>query len=338
MKFDVGDKVTLLHSGEEGTVVEILDEEMVKVDVKGVVFPAYADELDFPYFERFRSKGTGKLKRKPVKGEELPVERAAPRAREETGVWLSFLPEYEDAGEEPVVRSLRLHLMNETAVSYRFRYRMLLDGALELEVNSTVAPFTHFYLNDLLFESLNDRPRFAFVFSLSEADPLMAERHELTLKPKARQVIGKLSELHERQQATFSYLLFGKYPEKAQEHEEPWDIPAGSLRTAHDPRPYEPPLLPTYEVDLHIEKLYDRPGELTASEMLMMQLGELRRQLDKAIARRQHSLVVIHGIGKGRLRDEVHQILRHIPEVASFVNQYHHRYGYGATEIFFQYK
>ncbi|HMW26356.1 MAG TPA: hypothetical protein PKC51_06935 [Ferruginibacter sp.] len=46
----------------------------------------------------------------------------------------------------------------------------------------------------------------------------------------------------------------------------------------------------------------------------------------------------MHGVGEGRLRDEIHDILRLKKEVKSFVNQYHHLYGYGATEIFFEYK
>ena len=37
------------------------------------------------------------------------------------------------------------------------------------------------------------------------------------------------------------------------------------------------------------------------------------------------------------LRDEIHEILRHKKEVKTFVNQYHSSYGYGATEIYFQY-
>ena len=56
MKFEVGDKVLILHSNEEGEIVEIINEEMVMVDVRGVKFPAYIDQLDFPYFRRFTSK------------------------------------------------------------------------------------------------------------------------------------------------------------------------------------------------------------------------------------------------------------------------------------------
>ena len=58
MKFQVGDKVLILHSEEEGEVVDIINNKMVMVDVRGVKFPAYIDQLDFPYFKRFSEKKT----------------------------------------------------------------------------------------------------------------------------------------------------------------------------------------------------------------------------------------------------------------------------------------
>ena len=48
MKFQIGDKILLLHSKEEGEVVEIINKEMVMVDVEGVQFPVYIDQVDFP--------------------------------------------------------------------------------------------------------------------------------------------------------------------------------------------------------------------------------------------------------------------------------------------------
>jgi dsDNA-specific endonuclease/ATPase MutS2 len=71
--------------------------------------------------------------------------------------------------------------------------------------------------------------------------------------------------------------------------------------------------------------------------MLGMQLHTFDKYLDLAIVHHLPSMIVIHGVGTGRLRDEIHEILRLKREVKSFVNQYHPSYGYGATEIFFGY-
>ena len=67
MKFEVGDKVVIQHSNDEGEVIEIINDKMVLVDVRGVRFPAYTDQLDFPYFKRFSQKTPAPPEKKPKK-------------------------------------------------------------------------------------------------------------------------------------------------------------------------------------------------------------------------------------------------------------------------------
>lgn len=338
MKFEVGDTVLVLHSGEEGVIVDIVDDQVAHVSVKGTVFPVYMDQLDFPYFKRFTERRKASASRTPRRGEELPVEKKAVPTREETGVFLSFLPEYEPGNTEPVVEKFKIHLANETAATYDVHYQLWLLERLELEVRNTLYPFQHIYLQDLPFDKMNDRPRFDLEFSLIPPDPGKADTHRVRYKPKPRQVMQELHQLAQGKGATFSYLLFRQYP-RSQSEQENWNWPAVSSKPAYV-QPQGDHFMPEgrYEVDLHIEKLVADPSGLTPTDMLAIQLGELQRQLDQAIARRQFSLVVIHGLGKGTLRNEVHEILRHVPEIKSFVNQYDFRYGYGATEIFFEYK
>ncbi len=56
MKYEIGDKILVLHSNEEGEVIDIINEKMVMIQVRGVKFPAYMDQIDFPYFKRFTEK------------------------------------------------------------------------------------------------------------------------------------------------------------------------------------------------------------------------------------------------------------------------------------------
>ncbi len=49
MKYQIGDKVLILHSDEEGVIVDFINDKMVMVDVRGVKFPVYLDQIDFPY-------------------------------------------------------------------------------------------------------------------------------------------------------------------------------------------------------------------------------------------------------------------------------------------------
>ena len=56
MKYEIGDKILILHTDEEGEVIDIINDKMVMVNVRGVKFPIYLDQIDFPYFKRFSQK------------------------------------------------------------------------------------------------------------------------------------------------------------------------------------------------------------------------------------------------------------------------------------------
>ena len=76
---------------------------------------------------------------------------------------------------------------------------------------------------------------------------------------------------------------------------------------------------------------------LTNADIIKIQLNTLKHYLQLAIVHRQERMVVIHGLGKGKLREEVHAILKQTPEVTRFKNEWSGRYGFGATEVFFRY-
>jgi hypothetical protein len=56
MKFQVGDKILVLATKELGEIVEWINKEMILIDVDGVRFPVYADQIDFPYYTSFTEK------------------------------------------------------------------------------------------------------------------------------------------------------------------------------------------------------------------------------------------------------------------------------------------
>jgi hypothetical protein len=338
MKFQVGDKVLIQHSNEEGEIIEILNDQMVLVDVRGVRFPAYIDQLDFPYFKQFTEKKlfTGKKEKKFI--DQLPVEKKQRVAKVANGVWLAFLPVFDtDEFGDEVVESLKVHLVNNMDQGYKFSYALKYFGESSFDLQNQILSFQDFYLHDVPFDSINDNPTFDFDFSLLTPDKKKASHFATFIKLKARQVFARIEETKQKGEATFSYRLFEQYPdpsipEEAADLHFPTQRPkiyeAGAARSHLEP--------PKYEVDLHIEKLTHNWNHLSNFEMLTLQLQTFEKYYDLAVAHRQHSLVVIHGVGSGKLRDEIHEQLRLKKEVKSFINQYDPRYGYGATEIFFQ--
>ena len=86
-----------------------------------------------------------------------------------------------------------------------------------------------------------------------------------------------------------------------------------------------------YEVDLHIEELLEDTAGMDNSEIIRHQLRHFEKCLDEARRRPVKRFVVIHGVGKGRLRDEIRKLL-----TADKIEHYDaplSKYGYGATEI-----
>ena len=90
-------------------------------------------------------------------------------------------------------------------------------------------------------------------------------------------------------------------------------------------------------IDLHIEKIVDRHSHLTNAEIIQIQLDEFEKWFELAQFNHLPSMIIIHGVGKGKLKAEIHELLKVKKGVKSFVNQYSEFYGYGATEVFFQY-
>ncbi len=335
MKYEIGDKIIVLLTDEEGTVVDIVNEKMLMIEVRGVKFPAYTDQVDFPYFKMFTQKKP--VEKKKIHVDNLKKEKAIPKKKTGDGVWLNFIPVFDkDIFDDDVVEKLKVYLINQNEEEYKFNYSLVFGGESHFELKNAVRGLSDFYLHDVNFEDLSDSPRFEFEFSLANEDKKKAPYFETSLKLKGKQLFKRIEELKSKNEASFSYDLFIHYPAKVEE--EKMDISklgnAGfRIYDASSVRENLPPARSV--VDLHIEKLTDNWKHLSNFDILTIQLNAFEKYFELAVAHHQNELIVIHGVGEGRLRDEIHERLRSKSNVKSFVNQYHHLYGYGATEIYF---
>jgi len=339
MKYEVGDKIIVLHSNEEGEVVEIISEKMVMIEVRGVKFPAYMDQIDFPYFKRFTEKKLVKEKPKQYI-DTIPKEKPQPnQIKVSEGVWISLIPKFSlDDFNDEVVELVKIHLVNKTERAYHFVYKQQFLGNTNFELHNEVLPFHDFYLHDISFGDFSDSPSFHFDFSLLNPDKRKADHFEAVVKLKPKQVFQRIEEMKEKNEPTISYKLFDVYPDQV--HEEKFELTGLAARgyKIYEANKIRQNLEPARSViDLHMEKLSDNWKHMSNFEILTMQLKEFEKWYELAIAHRQPSLIVIHGVGSGKLKDEIHDILKTRREVKTFINQYDPRFGYGATEIFFQY-
>jgi len=90
--------------------------------------------------------------------------------------------------------------------------------------------------------------------------------------------------------------------------------------------------MPDY-IDLHADKLLPNVRNMEPGEILQFQLRAFTQFLEKAIRLRMHKIYAVHGLGTGRLKQEIEIILDDYPEVTSYNNDYTARFGFGATEI-----
>ncbi|MBI3518349.1 MAG: Smr/MutS family protein [Bacteroidetes bacterium] len=88
----------------------------------------------------------------------------------------------------------------------------------------------------------------------------------------------------------------------------------------------------TKEIDLHIEELIDSHSGLTNAQILNIQRERFEREMEYCLSNGIKKLIVIHGVGNGKLKQEITAILKTIDGI-SYHDASYKNYGFGATEI-----
>lgn len=332
MKFSVGDKMVIRRSGEEGYIVSIIDKQMAEVSVNGTVFPIYLDEIDHPYLRWFTQKNQEEKKRKLR--EQIPVEPLRERPHKAaSGIHFTFLPEFAIVEMEERVQRLKLYIANETAHRVTADYQVRLGAEVLFSYRGTLQPFTDLYLHHLSWEQMQEQPRFEWTLRAEDA-PAMAVHTEV-VKIRPLKLFTAINELLATNSPTFRQTLLTEFRPEGKRTVPEAPVPPvprtpQAIHSMHD--------IPRYEVDLHIEQLMPDLRGLSNVEKLSIQLAELERYLRLAERNRQDKMIIIHGLGKGVLRQEVHKVLRTTPFVGEIESGWQAGYGFGATLVRFRYE
>lgn len=341
MKYQVGDEIVVLHSNEEGRVLEIMNEKMVMIEVRGVKFPAYLDQIDFPYFKRFTENKLFAAKQtiEKVKADQIPTNHIQKNnSKDADGVSLYIIPKFSlDDFNDEVVSGLKIYLSNCNKEGYHFEYEQQANGTTEFTIASSIAAHTDYFIQEIDFAKVNDGLQFFIEFGLSIPDKKKAAYFETTIKIKAKQLFAKIEKLKEADEPSILYPLFKNYPEKEQDNHIALDVLRNAGYKVYDVSHIKQHIPAARSViDLHIEKIVDRYNHLNNAEILAIQIAEFEKWFELAQLNHLPSLTIIHGVGKGVLRTEIHELLKLKAGVKHFVHQYSDLYGYGATEVFFQ--
>ena len=218
MKYQEGDKILVTATGEKGVVVEWINKKMLTIDVGGIQFPVYADQIDFPYFNDFTKKKQPSSKKSTsieIPRKEKIIEKNIPL----DGVHLSFFPVLDkDDFEDDVFSHYRVYLLNHIEDGLQVNFQVYFHQQKEWETKHIIPSLQEMYLFDLPFDRLNDQPKFIFIFSLEKERSEKASQFQVVFKPKPKQFLKQSEHTIKSHQASFQFLLLDRYPEKDAEN------------------------------------------------------------------------------------------------------------------------
>lgn len=215
MKFQEGDKIVVLATGEKGEVVEWINKKMLTIRVDNVEFPVYADQINFPYFNDF-TKPKEIMPKKSAAATLLPKREKKPeKIVEKDGIWLSFFPVLDkDVFDDDIISHFKIYLLNHTDEAMDIQLAIFFGAKKDVDIKSNVRGLDELYLVDLSLDQLSDHPKFNFAFSLLQNNPAKANQFQFEYKPKAKQLFILAHEVIQQQQASFKFNLFKEIPAK----------------------------------------------------------------------------------------------------------------------------
>jgi len=340
MLYAKGTRVRLRHSAEKGVVTDILDKDllMIRLDGADMEIPVFSEDL-----ENILSENSAGVKSKIITNKPNSTADPAPIAPaaesqyailKSVGVQLAF--DAATGGAYP------MYLLNDTDREYIYHFQFVTSKKKSQELHGKLTAVSAVEVGNMLLDDLNDQPEIHIGCSRISTNGLEAGM-EKVLKIKAKQFFSKMLTAPILNRPVHLYKIFDRdeSPVTAQEQE---DLKTYTQRKATAPartargqgrRPHEVEELAHFvpEIDLHIERLLPNAKKMSNAEIIKVQLAHFESFLDKALSVGAERVYIIHGLGKGRLRDLIATRLMQIDYVKTFNNDYHPRYGFGATEV-----
>lgn len=338
-----GDKVRFLNAVGGGIVKSVINKTMVNVeDYDGFEVPTLISELvvvdDSVSMDPERRSARIKT---PEKKEELPVVKEQPKvepkyvAGKDTPVcFLAFVPQNE---ANPVEGELKVYLVNDSNNFILYNYSHLKDKLYRSVESGKMNPNSKRYLESFSRFDLNELPYFQFqmIFFREESpkleNPVVKSLHLNPVK-FYRQGSYEKTKYFTQNAIIFSLLDPDMETEVAKltESEMTKIVLDKEEPKAMVKRTVTPDLV---EIDLHIHELLEDTRGIANHEMLEIQMGRFRNELETAIANGTRRIVFIHGIGNGTLKQELRKELSTKYKKYYFQDASFKEYGYGATMV-----
>jgi hypothetical protein len=256
------------------------------------------------------------------------------------GLQLAFEPM---PGKDGMVSRYKAWLVNDTSQEFLIEFDLFTSTRDVLQVDDKSTASTALELGDILYDDLNDAPEVILTIRRITTEG-MDEPLEKRMKMKAKSFFNSLQTVPILNLPAHNYLLFDHFEQE--QKDESNDLQAYTKQKVSRPGkdhlrnsvPFHAHNVEEFasflpEIDLHIENLLNGHARLDKGEILRIQMLHFQRFLDKAIQLGVPRVFIIHGVGEGKLKEAITQRLRANPDVLKYKNEFHHKYGYGATEV-----
>ena len=346
MKFHKGDKVRFLNETGSGTVVKIMGNGMVTVEVEdGFEYPYPENQLVHaePNNEK-EAAGNPDSNREAQNEEEEDVDdfENVVNSRYADGIYLAFIPKHQ---QFPSAGEIDLVLLNHSEYDIYFTISLkdgrdwicIQSGALRPRGQDKIDILTPQQIDewgivktDLIFfsgDSYSHRAPVSDQLRLKGVKFFKDATYTEDMLTGKRAYLAEIEILEENAVAESERPFINNEDIKR--------MLEAKERNSFSEKKSIPHLKNQQlekEVDLHIEELLDNWSGLTNAQLIDVQLKHMQKELDEAIGNHYQRIVFIHGVGNGRLKSEVRRILSGYTGIRFHDGSYQ-RYGFGATEV-----
>ena len=311
MKFKLGEFVRFVEERREGYITRIIDDTTVAVtDDDGFEIPVLASQV---------TRVHGKSSETDLNTE--TETRLDPEENfESKGIFLAI------ADDKRIGSVVHFHLINSSSYQLLVTLSTEKQQKVKGEFAGIIQPKSSVQVYSASLNELDLWPKFHFQILLYGVGNQELQKPLLiSEKFRAKDFAGAKKQVAMINQQAWLIQLDANEPLiDAQKLKESFHKPAIEKMEIENPGK---------QVDLHIEKIRDEHQFLNSSEILEIQLAHFRKSLDAAIVHKLQSIIFIHGVGNGTLRNEMHKIISKHPQVKTFMDAYKEKFGYGATEV-----
>jgi hypothetical protein len=358
MNFKPGDEVSFINEKRNGIVKKIITQEMVSVEIEdGFDIPVLIKELiiirpksvtDNISIENEKNVHVTHYESKPLIEEEAiedatvfllnKADTATPK-----GLYLALVPKNR---ENITAAGLKLLIVNNTAYDVLFGCYNKPDKDYSAFTYDAFGKYSSYLLTEIAHTALNEwTDLLLHIMFYAESE---------TIRPPLDKSV-KINPVKVFREGSFKYSLLLDAPsyiipiEEMEINPPTWEEAAwqpgiiehrpvldikditrdkiSPVEKKHITAPF------IAEVDLHIEQLIEKSQNMSNHEKLTLQLNYFLKCLDAAIAHKFKKITFIHGVGQGRLKDEILKIIAENYKGLRIQDGPFNKYGQGATEV-----